>query len=220
MDGIHDLGGKVGFGAVRAGPEDDAVFLHDWERRAMAMTFVSFVRGLSNGGEFRHSIERMDPGHYLTSRYYEHWFTALVSRLREAGVVDDASFDALEQRAGGSIPCSRPVHPGAHGEALQAVGEARPPVPEVGQRVRVTATPKVGHTRCPSYVRGRVGQVVRVDPEASVPDLEAHADARRSEAMCSVRFDAAELWGPTAEPARVHVDLWASYLTLEDGTDA
>ena len=209
MDGIHDLGGFVGFGGVDHQGIDDGVFGTAWERRAMGMTFVTFVRGLSNGGQFRHAIERMDPGHYITSRYYEHWFTAVATRLVEEGVV---SLDELEQRAGGQVPLSRPVHEGAEPEAAALAAAAPTFAPAVGDLVRVAATPRVGHTRCPGYVRGRTGTVVRVDPATSLADLEAHLDERRSEAVCCVRFDAAQLWGPTAAPAAVHVDLSCSYL--------
>lgn len=210
----------VGFGAIRASRADDEVFCHGWERRAMGMTFMSFVKGVSNGGEFRHSIERMEPAHYLSSRYYEHWFTALVTRLIEKGVIDHAGFDKLEDAAGGPIPLSRFVHPAAVDEALALVDVTPAPVPAVGDRVRVTASPRVGHTRCPAYVRGRVGDVVRVDRETSVADLEAHTEARRIEAVCSVRFASTELWGPTAEAAQVHVDLSVSYLTIEEEAHA
>jgi hypothetical protein len=60
-------------------------------------------------------------------------------------------------------------------------------------------------------VRGKVGRVVRVDPPASLPDLEAHSDERRVEAQACVRFEARDLWGDASGDA-VHVDLWTSYL--------
>jgi hypothetical protein len=51
----------------------------------------------ASGGEFRHSIERMDPGHYLTSAYYEHWLTAAATLAVEHGLVTRSE---LEARAG------------------------------------------------------------------------------------------------------------------------
>jgi nitrile hydratase len=74
VDGIHDLGGMDGFGPVRI-ERGEPVFHHGWERRALGVAMSAFAMGLSNGGEFRHSIERMDPIHYLGSSYYEHWIT-------------------------------------------------------------------------------------------------------------------------------------------------
>jgi nitrile hydratase len=202
MDGIHDLGGMQGFGPVE--PEADEPVFHDnWERRAWGLTMGTFVAGISNGGQFRHSIERMDPAHYLASPYYEHWVTGVATRLVETGVV---AADELDRRAGGRFPLSRPV-----------ADDPTPPSPhdrrfEVGDRVRVNHTPTSGHTRCPHYVRGKAGLVVRIDPAASVPDVEAQEpDKRVVEPVYCVRFDGAELWGGT-HPHAVHVDLWQRYL--------
>ncbi|HUP87620.1 MAG TPA: nitrile hydratase subunit beta [Acidimicrobiales bacterium] len=205
MDGIHDLGGREGFGPVMA-ERSEPVFHHEWERRAWGLTMGTFVMGLSNGGQFRHGIERMDPVHYLTSRYYEHWVTGVATRLVETGKVE---VDELERRVGGPVPLSRP-------EATIG-GEAPPPAtffPEVGDRVRVRTWHPRGHTRCPQYVRGKAGTVVRLGPSASLPDLEAHSEERRIEPTCCVRFGVADLWGTPSADA-VHVDLWASYLEPE-----
>ncbi|MGI8793828.1 MAG: SH3-like domain-containing protein [Acidimicrobiales bacterium] len=213
MDGIHDLGGRAGFGPVDTSGDQGKIFAADWERRSLGMTFASFLRGLSTGGQFRHSIERMEPVHYAGSRYYEHWFTALATRLIEENVV---GLDELERRAGGAVPLARPAHPDAVAEAEAVAVVAPGPTPAVGERVRVTSRPRLGHTRCPWFVRGRVGTVVRVDREASLDDLEAHTDKRRREPVCCVQFDSAELWGPTAEHASVHVDLMVSYLAAAE----
>jgi nitrile hydratase len=82
----------------------------------------------------------------------------------------------------------------------------------VGDDVVVQRMTTTGHTRCPRYVQGRRGIVVRMDKPASLPDLEAHSSDRRREPIACVRFDARELWGAGAEDAVVHVDLWTSYL--------
>lgn len=206
MDGIHDLGGVEGFGRV-ATEAAEPVFHSAWERRALGLTMASFTSGVSNGGQFRHSIERMDPAHYLSSRYYEHWATGVATRFVEEGLVP---LDELEQAAGGIFPMSRPVASHA-GEGLPAQSSAF----EVGDRVRVRRVSPRGHTRCPRYVRGCLGTVVRVDPPASLPDLEAHSAERRSEPVYCVRFSSSELWGENSadsDRADVHVDLWASYL--------
>src|SRR5437762_14297584 len=94
-----------GFGPVRVEP-DEPVFHHDWERRALGATMATFAMGISNGGQFRHAIERMDPAHYLASSYYEHWLTAAATRLVETGRL---TRDELEQRASGDFPLSRPT---------------------------------------------------------------------------------------------------------------
>jgi len=203
MDGVHDLGGMEGYGPVVA-EIGEPVFHFDWERRALGLTFTTFGLGVANGGQFRHAIERMAPEHYLTSRYYEHWLTGITTRLVESGMV---TIDELEQRAGGAFPLSRPV-----ASSGVTAPSAATTTFAVGDEVRVRAITTRGHTRCPRYVRGKHGTVVRMDDPSSVPDIEAHSADRRVEPICSVRFDALELWGAGAEPSFVHVDLWQSYL--------
>jgi nitrile hydratase subunit beta len=202
VDGIHDLGGKQGFGPVAAEP-DEPVFHAPWEGRTFAVAGAALGAGGFNTPMFRHAIERMDPGHYLTSSYYEHWLTAVTTLLVEVGIVDHAD---LTQRAG-SFPLSRA--PLVTGDDVAAA--AAPRFAE-GDNVRVRDTRFGGHTRCPGYVRGRRGTVVAAGPDAPVPELEAHRGERVIEPTCTVRFELAELWGDGAEDAAVHVDLYTRYL--------
>ena len=45
------------------------------------------------------------------------------------------------------------------------------------------------------------------------PDTHAHGRGEQPQPLYSVRFDARELWGESAEPNQVvHIDLWESYL--------
>ncbi len=205
VDGIHDLGGMQGFGSVVHSPAEPA--FHDrWEAVARALMTVVAGAVEVSGGEFRHSIERMEPGHYLTSGYYEHWLTAAATLAVEHGLVTSSE---LEARAGGRFPLSGPVLALPVVDAGPDVGDLRF---GVGDRVRVRDLHPPGHTRCPRYVRGKAGTVVRVDGTHSVPDIEAHGTARRHEPTYSVRFDAVELWRDGQRGTSVHVDLWDSYL--------
>jgi nitrile hydratase len=156
-----------GFGPVAHSLAEPA-FQHRWEAAARALLAVVAGTVEASGGEFRHSIERMDPGHYLTSGYYEHWLTAAATLAVEHGLVTRAE---LEARAGGRFPLSGPVLAPPVGDAGPDVGEPRF---GVGDRVRVRDWHPPGHTRCPGYVRGKAGTVVRVDGTHSVPDIEAH----------------------------------------------
>ncbi|HEV2371081.1 MAG TPA: nitrile hydratase subunit beta [Streptosporangiaceae bacterium] len=204
MDGIHDLGGMQGFGPVDHSPAEP-VFHEPWEAVTRALTVVVASAVKARGGEFRHAIERMAPGHYLTSSYYEHWLTAAATLAVEHGLVTGAE---LEARAGGRFPLSGPVL----GPPVADAGpDAGRPGFGVGDRVRVREWHPPGHTRCPRYVRGKAGTVVRVDGTYSVPDAEVHG-AVRQEPTYSVRFDAADLWQDGQDGVAVHVDLWDSYL--------
>jgi nitrile hydratase subunit beta len=206
MDGIHDLGGLEGFGSVEHAPSE-TVFEADWQRRTVRIMFAVNMAVHRGGGGFRHSIERMDPGHYLTSSYYEHWLTGVSTLAVEAGIV---SADELARRAGGAFPLSRPdrgtVPPGPHDQRTD-------PRFGVGDRVRVRDLHPFGHTRAPRYVQGRRGVVTRVDGAAFFPDLEAHGGGRVLDPTYSVRFSARELWGNgAADGTVVNVDLWERYL--------
>jgi nitrile hydratase len=206
MDGIHDLGGLEGFGPVDV-ELDEPVFHEDWERRTLRLNVAAGMALRYSGGAFRHSIERMEPGHYLTSSYYEHWLTGVSTLIVEAGLVSPAE---LDRRAGGRFPLSRPDR------------GTSPAVPEpdrtsarfvVGDAVRVREWHPPGHTRAPRYVQGKRGVVVRVDGVYSVPDVEAHSDDRVLEQTYSVRFTSRELWGEGGAVGEfVHVDVWDGYL--------
>ena len=105
VDGVHDLGGKHGYGAVEV-EADEPVFHHDWERVARALTYAAVARmPNANTSAFRHVIERMEPGHYLTSSYYERWLTAAATIAVESGLV---THEELERRAGGRFRLSQP----------------------------------------------------------------------------------------------------------------
>jgi nitrile hydratase subunit beta len=205
VDGIHDLGGMQGFGRVLHSPAEP-VFHREWQAVARALLTVVIRAVRASGGEFRHSIERMEPGHYLTSDYYEHWLTAAATLAVEHGLVTQAD---LEARAGGRFPLSGPVLAPTVVDAGPDVGEARF---RAGDRVRVRDWHPPGHTRCPRYVRGKAGVVVRADGTFSVPDVEAHGTARRYEPTYSVRFDGGDLWRDGQRGVSVHVGLWDSYL--------
>ena len=64
MDGMHDLGGRQGFGTVRYTLNAPA-FHAQWEVRANSLYAFAVRSGIFNMDEYRHAIERMDPRHYL-----------------------------------------------------------------------------------------------------------------------------------------------------------
>ncbi len=208
MDGIHDLGGMDGFGPVVV-EADEPYFHEDWERRALRLAMATFIGLQAGGPAFRHSMERMDPAHYLSASYYERWLTGVGTLAVEAGVT---SADDLARRAGGPFPLAR--------------GAAVPPPPvgaedrttprfAVDDRVRVRDWHSPGHTRLPRYVRGRRGVIDRVDAPANFPDDE-FAGVSVRDPLYSVRFSGDELWGSSGSGVTVNVDLSERYLEACD----
>ena len=71
-----------------------------------------------------------------------------------------------------------------------------------------------GRTYAAAALRaGKPGVIARVHGSFIFPDTNAHGQGEQPHALYSVRFDAATLWGDSAEPrAPVHIDLWERYL--------
>jgi nitrile hydratase len=201
MDGLHDLGGKQGFGPVRHGP-DAAVFHEDWEKRINALYGLAVRQGIFNMDEYRHAIERMEPRHYLSAGYYERTLTSLATLCVEKGVLTPAE---LEERAGGRFPLALPLGPGRGN-----VPTRRSYSP--GDRVRVRNDHVPGHVRMPGYIRGHAGVVVAVSPPYPFPDAHAHGLAAQDEPTYDVRFRSQDLWPDAADDALVHVGVFESYL--------
>ena len=201
MDGIHDLGGKQGFGPVRHSPTAQT-FHAAWEKRINALYGLAVQRGIFNMDEYRHAIERMEPRHYMAASYYERTLTSLATLCVEKGIV---TRDELERRAGGEFPLALP----------SAAGRSNAPDRQrfqVGDRVRVRADLVPGHARMPAYIRGKAGVVVGESPAYPFPDAHAHGVEAADEPTYDVRFTTAELWPDAADPALVHVGVFQSYL--------
>ncbi len=205
MDGIHDLGGRQGFGPVRHSAAAQA-FHAPWEKRANALYSLAVKAGIFNMDEYRHAIERMEPRHYLSASYYERSLTSLATLLVEKGVV---TRDELERRAQGVFPLALP---GASGRSNLATRERF----KVDDRVTVRADFVPGHIRMPAYIRGKSGVVVGESPPYPFPDAHAHGVHAEDEPTYDVRFNSADLWPNSADAAWVHVGVFQSYLVRSE----
>lgn len=201
MDGIHDMGGRQGFGVVRYARKAHA-FHADWEVRVNSLYALAVRLGIFNMDEYRHAIERMEPRHYLTASYYERSLTSLATLLVEKGIV---SLEELERRADGLFPLAAPSAPGRTN--VPARERFKP-----GDRVRVRLDSVPGHIRMPGYIRGKAGVVVSESPAYPFPDAHAHAIEAQDEPTYDVRFRSEDLWPNSADSALVHVGVFQSYL--------
>jgi nitrile hydratase len=201
MDGMHDLGGKQGFGRVRHSARAE-VFHAAWEKRVNALLALAVKRGIFNMDEYRHAIERMEPRHYLSASYYERSLTGLATLCVEKGIVTQ---EELERGGSGPFPLSRPGAPGRPNAAGRE--RFRP-----GDRVLVKEEFVAGHVRMPGYIRGKIGVVVSESPPYPFPDAHAHGVEAVDEPTYDVRFRAEDLWPNCADPALVHAGVFQSYL--------
>jgi len=232
------MGGMHGFGPVV--PErDEPVFHAEWERRMFAIALAMMGRRAFNVDEFRRTIERMPPHHYLAATYYERWLYALENLLIEKGIVERTEIDVVMAavRAGAS-PLRAPVGEpdrGSDGSDSPDAGKAQDsaglsealgggarslrydqsyhPRFKAGDRVIARNMNPENHTRIPRYVRGHHGIVHRDWGVFVFPDTHAHGLGTKPQHCYAIEFDAHELWGGD-HPAgdRVYVDLWEDYL--------
>lgn len=202
MDGMHDLGGRQGFGRVRYSLKAET-FHEPWEKRVNALYSLAVKLGIFNMDEYRHAIERMEPRHYLSASYYERSLTSLATLCVEKGIL---TREELERRAHGAFPLSTPSAPGRPNVATRE--EFMP-----GDKVNVKTDYVPGHVRMPGYIRGKTGVVVGVSPAYPFPDAHAHGVKADDEPTYDVRFSTEELWPNSADEAFVHVGVFQSYLT-------
>ena len=87
MDGVHDLGGREGFGPI-VDKADDKVIHADWEMRAFGMKQASAAAKSWTIDWFRHCRELADPVDYLTRPYFDQWLTTLAAQIDRRGLSD------------------------------------------------------------------------------------------------------------------------------------
>jgi nitrile hydratase beta subunit len=218
IDGIHDMGGMQGFGAVVV-PGADAVFHEEWERRVFALSTLTGFLGLRrNNG--RATREEMQPSHYLEASYYERWLYSTERGLLEAGTIAEAELEAWVDRLRAGEPAPARADPKLAARSVAAFDEVRllqaPATARFapGDLVRVRRMHPRGHTRSPRYLRGVVGVVEHVACEDRLPDVPGDAPV---EPVYTLGFDSLAVFGELAEPPfTIHADLWQSYLEAVD----
>lgn len=215
MNGVHDMGGMHGFGPIER-EADEPLFHAPWEARVRALVTLSRDRGCYNIDESRYGIEQMDPAAYLRSSYFERWLASLEFNLARHGFLTGDELDArvahLRDHPAAAPPPARPLVPPPM-SVPPASAPSPPPRFAVGDAVVARNVHPVGHTRLPRYARGKRGTIHRLHGAQIFPDTNAHGLGEQPQPLYSVRFDARELWGESAESrGLVYLDLWDSYL--------
>lgn len=214
MDGIHDLGGKEGYGPVPV-TTGDAPFDHDWERRMWGLAREALVPSITIDW-FRHGLELMVPGDYLTQSYFEKWATNYLMIFADDGI---ATLDEIT--AGHVADPAPPAAPKTTAEVIEKVRAGctdfstaadTPPRFAVGGMVQTLPHGTAPHTRLPGYARGRAGTVIAHHGAHLLPD-EGAKGRHVGDHLYTVSFAARELWGADAHAAdTVTLELWESYL--------
>jgi nitrile hydratase subunit beta len=215
MDGVHDLGGREGFGPI-LDKDDDKPFHAKWEMRAFGIKQASAASSSWTIDWFRYCRELVGPVDYLTRPYFDQWFTTLAAQL-----IDEGYLTLDEVKAGAAAFMPKPTRPPQTAEAARAaVKDARsfavrvndPPRFALGEKVRCRLDGGSGHTRLPGYVRGKAGEIHAHHGGHVLADASARGE-KRGEHLYTVSFASADLWPEAKESRdRVFVDLWESYL--------
>jgi nitrile hydratase len=179
VDGIHDLGGMHGFGAMTI-DDSEPLFHEPWEGHVWRI-MRSVVGPRVTIDRTRFTIEQMPPAEYLASSYYERWLWALERLTAEQGLLDsDVRPPAIERPS--------PATPTWAGQF------------QAGEVVRVRNAVTPGHTRVPRYLRNHLGRVERVAIAWPNPGESAATGLYgQPELVYRVAFTAADLFGPAAD---------------------
>jgi nitrile hydratase subunit beta len=201
MDGVHDLGGMDGFGAIHA-ERDEPVFHEPWEGRVYALNTAMGARGVWNIDVGRFAIESLPPRTYLTSTYYERWLAKLERLLSTYSTVLDQGTTLTADDVGRVLARGSYVRPATAAARFAA-----------GDRVRARNLHPRSHTRLPRYVRGHTGVIDEVHRPNVFPDSVVRGDGEQPQWLYTVEFEGRELWGDDAElGTRVSVNAFEPYL--------
>src|SRR4051812_20706945 len=93
MNGVHDLGGMHGFGAI-VREANEPLFHAEWEGHIWAIEELLEESRYFTVDAFRYGIERMAPADYLRSSYYERWLASIESNLIAESIISSDELDA------------------------------------------------------------------------------------------------------------------------------
>lgn len=225
MKGIHDVGGRQGFGPV-VFEENEPPFHAPWEGRMHGIAVTCQVSGVNSTPEQRATIENMPPALYLETSYYEKWLYAYEKLLNDKGIVTTAEIDARVASQSQAPAISHPAMPDTpsdyaakvrhiiyngtpHDRALDRAARFKE-----GDRVTAISLQTNRHTRLPSFVMGKTGTVEIYQGAHCSHEALAARLGEDPEHLYAVKFSGVELWGDRdGSPLdAIYVDLFENYL--------
>ena len=220
----HDMGGVRDFGPIKRDKNED-VFHELWESKVFAINLVLGPQRIHDPQGLRSSIENLDRETYLHASYYKRWLLAIEGALDRTGLVTQQELQAKTTfyRDSPEAQIPRREDPVLLKKLTTAMTTSRPPhhhksetAPrfQAGDLIKVRTQTTAGHSRLPGYVRGKIGMVQRVHGIHKFQDFSPDGTSLGGpQPLYSVRFEALELWGPSAGTNEsVYIDLWESYL--------
>src|SRR5262245_13217979 len=165
MNGVHDLGGMHGFGAI-VREANEPLFHAEWEERICAIQrILCRDKGIFTLDALRFGIERMAPADYLRSSYYERWLASMETNLIDQGILTSDELAArldLVRRHPQAAP--RQLDSPAPLAATSEHPTTAPPAARfaLGQAVVTRNVHPTGHTRLPRYACGKQGVIERL----------------------------------------------------------
>ncbi len=215
MDGIHDFGGRQGYGPIDVN-EAPEPFHSPWEARLFGITRSYTKPARFSIDLFRYVRECIEPSEYLSRGYYDQWLLAHAVIMVDAGAVTVA--ELASGKSAKAIPNLPPLMTPEKVAPLTKVmsryereSDADPAF-ALGDKVKTTSFGSLGHTRLPQFARGREGRIESFHGFHILPDTNMAGDGP-AQPLYTVSFLAADLW-PEA-PGRkdqVNLDLWECYL--------
>lgn len=216
MNGIHDMGGMDGFGAVIPEAEAGPVFHAAWEGDVMAINRVMGAIGAWNIDQGRYGIEVLPPQLYLKS-YYRRWLERFERVIVQYGYADADEIASGRALRPGKVPpngkftladVERIIRRGTFTRPANTAARFA-----LGDRVLARNMHPKTHTRLPRYVRGHVGVVERLHGCQVFPDTEAMGQGENPQWLYTVCFQGLDLWGPDSDPTlKVSVEAFEPYL--------
>ncbi|MCH9672209.1 MAG: nitrile hydratase subunit beta [Gammaproteobacteria bacterium] len=215
MDGIHDLGGRHGFGPIDVN-EPEEQFHEPWEARVRGIVNAMSRAPDWNLDWFRHCRELIDPVDYLSRPYFDQWVQTYCAMMINSGWATTEEVSSGKAR---SVPVDVPTPMSAEESKANKFNAKNFDAPvdnaptfEIGQAVTAGTEVTTGHTRLPAYVRGRQGQIADYHGAHVFPDDNA-VNKKRHEHLYTVEFNATQLWPEATDSAdTVSLNLWESYL--------
>lgn len=215
MNGVHDMGGMQGYGQVIV-EENEPLFHHAWEPRALAIVLAMGAAGKWNIDWSRSVRESLPPSLYLSVAYYQIWFEALERLLIQTGLVDAEEIHLAQAL----VPPVEGVKKLLKENVSATLSKGGPTQRDIdtqaqfviGQTVRTRKMNPTTHTRLPHYCRDKIGVIQAIHGAHVYPDTNALRQGEQPQWLYTVSFDAHEIWGPDTTASNVCVDCWEPYL--------